>query len=416
MENKELQKKSALQSSLFNLTQKESFYGSLIQEINIKYVSIIPTAAITYNVKNKQYEVYLNADFFLNMTNANRVAVLQHEILHFTNKHLFRLPFMKKDTSQQDRKLFNIGGDMAINQFIQDLPPGGVDVKDWKLDNGEPFPTFRSMEEYVELIKKESKEQKGKEEDKAQGKGEGTKGNVNEKLDQFKEFDQHMWDSLDEDTKNQMLAEAQKIIKRTMEKTSTDHSSLPDSIKDLLQEIDTLTNSINYKNILKNIIKRTVSFSDREDTWHKPNRKFGTYSQGSKVGCVPFLNFYVDTSGSISIVELNQFLKIMSGFLKAGSRSCNLALWHTNMYYKKKYKMGSELDKEVVESGGTDITQAIEDVKKTKPALGIILTDGYFEAVNFKPNTEILWIISVGGNANHPMKHVGKTILLEGLK
>lgn len=409
-------KKKALQSAIYHLTNQQPFYGSLLQELTVKYTDFIPTAGITYNTKQQQYEIYINPNFFLSMTNEERVAVFHHEVLHFTNKHLFRLPFTDKAVSNEDKQLFNIAGDMAINQYITGLPKECVDVKTWKQNDGTPFPTFKNMEEYHDLIKQEDKKQKEQNGKAEKGDGEPSKGNVPDKLSKYKSFDEHFWDNVDEETKKKMLEEAKKIVQRTVEKTSYSHSAVPDSIKDLLQELDTLAAGINYKQLLKACIKRTVSCVDRESTWKKPNKRYGAYSPGTKVGALPLLTCYIDTSGSISITELNSFLHIMSEFLKVGSRYCQLGLWHTNLYYKKKYKLHGELEKDNLQSGGTALQCVLEDIKKSNPNLAIILTDGYYENTNVKTNNEIIFIISVGGNKDHPLKHVGKTILLENLK
>lgn len=394
----------ALQSALYYLCNQQPFYGALLQELVIKYTPGVPTAGISFNKDMDQFEIYLNPEFFCNLTTEQRVAVMHHEILHFTNKHLFRLPFLT--AKEEDRQLYNMAGDMSINQYIPNLPEGCIDVKDWKQEKPgktakdkpteEPFPTFQSMETYYELLKNNKK--------------------ANQKnFEGYKEFDSHDWEQLDEETKKKMLEEAKKVLKRTIEKTSQTHSSVPDSIKDLLQEIETLTSSLNYKQILKQVLKRTVSATDRESTWKRPNKRYGIASPGTKIGMLPKLNFYIDTSGSISHSELNGFLDIMSNFLKVGSRECTLVLWHTAIYYKKKYKLKSQLEQDQVESGGTAINCVLSDIKKSNPNLSIILTDGYYDSSNIKPTSEVLFIISKGGSQNHPLKHIGKTILLEGI-
>lgn len=441
-------KKKALQNAIHYLTQQEAFYGSLLQELTIQYRGDIPTAAITFNQKHQQFEVYINPEFFIHKlgTNEFRRSVLHHEILHFTNKHLFRLPFLKETTPKEERFLFNIAGDMAINQYIQPLPDGCknckdkmtkspeewealhpteedkeacpgkcVNVADWLLDDGTPFPTLQSMETYYELIKKERDKQQKSEDDKKDGKGQGTKGNVLDHLKGYRGFDEHIWDSLDEETKQKMLDEARKVLRRTIEKTSYTHTNVPDSIKDLLQEIDSLAAGLNYKQILRQTIKRTVSATERENTWHKPNRKYGVYSQGSKVGALPKVHFYGDSSGSMSVKEMNQFLHVMSEFLKAGAKTCMLGLWHTNLYYKQKYKLGTNIDKSIFESGGTDVTETIADIRKTKPDLAIIFTDLYFDMPDIRGCPEIIWVVTEGGNKNHKFPKEQKVIYLDKL-
>lgn len=404
--------KNALSSAVYRLTLIERFYGNLLQELTVKRNAMVPTAGITYNTKTLQFEIYINPQYFCTLTPAEMVGVFHHEILHFTNKHLFRLPFLDEKISNTEKKYYNIAADMAINQYIKDLPKGCVDVKEWKLDDGKLFPTYKTMEEYHSLIKHEEEKQNQNNKD-GKGEGKGSKGNVPENLDKYKEFDSHMWDSLDEETKQQMLGEARKLVKRTIEKTSQSHSTVPDSVKDLLEEIETLSAKMNYKRILKEVIKRTVCCSDRESTWRKPNKRYGVYSPGTRVGALPKLEILVDTSGSISITEMNQFFNVISGFLQAGSRTCDLALWHTSLYYKKKYKLYGQLVKEELESGGTDITCALQEIKKSNPNLAIILTDGYYDKSDIKIPSEVIFIISKGGNKDHPMKHLGKTIPLE---
>lgn len=459
----EYDKKQMIFNAVYNLTKQEVFYGGLLQELVIKYDATIPTLCISYNTKESHYQIDINPWFFSKCTPQNRVAVLQHEILHFTNKHIFRFPFLKNTKTEQEMRIDNIAADLAINQYIKDLPNGCelckdvkiksreewkslhstkelenacvgrcLDIKDWVKDDGTPFPTLRSTEEYDSLIKEEFKKQsdkdgkpkpeEGSEESKGMNEGAGpqpgdtTKGTVAQNMKHHKPHDEHRWDSLDEETKKKMLDEAKKIIKRTIEKTSFSHTKVPDSIKDLLQEIDTLSAGLNYKSILKSVIKKTVSCVDRESTWKKPNRRYGVFSPGTKIGQLPALSFYLDTSGSISLKELNLFLKIMSGFLQVGSRHCWLGLWHTNLYYKKKYKLNQELKQDEVQSGGTDPTEALQDIKKTNPNLSVILTDGYYDNVDIKIIGEVLFIISEGGNKNHPLKHLGKTIPIESLK
>lgn len=394
----EAEKKKALESSLYYFLNQQPFMGGMLQELTVKYSTQVPTAGITFDKKTSEFLIYLNPDFFCALSSNERVAVLHHEILHFTNKHLFRLPFL--NAPEEERTLYNIAGDMSINQYINDLPKECVNVKDWthtvsgKL---QPFPTFRSMEEYYELIKNNKKENE-------------------DKLNGFKEFDVHDWEGMDEETKQKMLDEAKKLIKRTIDKTNYDHSRVPDSIKDLLQEIETAASGLNYRQILRNAIKKSVSCTDRQATWKRPNKRYGVVSPGSMMGNLPHLAFFNDSSGSISVTEQNQYLRIMDEFLAVGSRRCTLAFWHTSMYYKKPYRKGQEITPDLIQSGGTDVTCVLQEIKETKPDLSIILTDGYYDRANVEIKSEIIWIISKGGNKNHPMINVGKTIFLDNLK
>jgi predicted metal-dependent peptidase len=415
-------KVKALQSALYYFATEHSFYGTLLQHLPIKFTSQVPTAAITYNPKNEHFEVLLSNDWFCKLKLETRVAVLHHEILHFTNKHLFRFPFMKADN--ETRKIYNIAGDMAINQYIKHLPNGCeqcpprkemlggkvkcenqdcpgicIDVKDWKLDSGEPFPLLRPMEEYYELIKNNQKNNK----QMTDGEGVDT-------------LDQHMWDELSEEEKGKILKKAKEVIKRTIEKTASSHTNVPDGMSDLLQEIETMATSLNCKEILRKAIKQTVCAFDRTSSWKRPNKRYGNYAPGTKTGNLPRLNVYADSSGSISHTEMNVFLGVLEKFMTAGARDCYLGLWHTSLYHKKKFKLRDRFDPEIIQSGGTDVSCVMQDIFETNPDLSVILTDGYFDASDIKVTSEVIWVISEGGQVNHPMKHVGKTFSLTSIK
>jgi predicted metal-dependent peptidase len=456
-------KRKMLSNATYHLSEQEKFYGGLMQELMVKYDSTIPTLCLKFNPKNSEFEVLINPNFFSILSPKERVALLQHEILHFTNKHVFRFPFLKNKTIEMDRFVNNVSADIAINQYIPNLPNGcplcrdvkidspeqfdlvhstpedrykcpskGLDVKEFLKDDGTPFPTLRSTEEYDSLIKEEKKKQEdkdgnpkpkeGSEEAQAMNGGKGakpgetTKGTVAKNLKNANTIDEHAWDSLDEETKKKLLEEAKKLIKRTIEKSQHCYGKELDTFKDLLQELEVLSTSLNEKEILKRIIKKTVSCVDRENTWKKPNRRYGIVAPGTKIGQMPLCSFYNDSSGSISIKEQNTYLNIMEKFLKVGSRNCTLAFWHTNLYYKKKYKLGQVIKPEDIENGGTDITCVFQDIKKSNPNLAIILTDGHYDVCDIKVESEVLFIISEDGNKEHPMKHIGKTILLENIK
>lgn len=421
----ESDKRRALEQAFLYLSQKQPFYGGLLQELTIKYSSQVPTAGVMFDEKNESFNIIVNPDYFVNHLDIDlKVNVLHHEILHFTNKHMFRVPWFKG--TNEEKTVMNIAGDAAINQYLYKTAKGcptcphktmeeyeaskcpgkWIDIKDFKMDDGTPFPAHKDIETYYELLQSEKQKQKG---------NKKTKGNVNEQLDKYVPQDSHEWEKLDEATKEKMINEARKILKRSIEKTQFNHSIVPDSIKDFLTELEVLSVSLDYKRILQDSIKRTVSSSDRENTWTRPNRRYGNIAPGSKLGALPQLTIYQDHSGSISVTEQNIGFRIIDKFLEVGSRKCNLGFWHTELYYKKPYKKGFIIT-EQLESGGTDIECVMKDILDSKPDLALVLTDGYYDKSISEPKTEVIFIISEGGNKDHPMKHIGKTIMLENLK
>lgn len=400
--NKE--KKDAIESAIYWFSTQNPFYAAFLQEVNISYSEQCPSAAICYDKKRNEYKVELNPSFFCALTVEQRIAILQHEVLHFTHGHL--MIFMDITADPKEHKKLNFAGDIAINQYIANLPEGVLDVKMFKDKLGMPFPLYKTMQTYYELLK-EASEKKNK---------DGSNGDPNKELmDKYGTLDEHNWEELTEEEKHKMLTEAKKLIQRTLDKTSREFGDLDQGLKDLLEKIEMDLEGMNYKHILKQVIKKTMSSNDRDSSWKKKNKRYGWYSPGLTNGQSPSMTIYIDTSGSISHKEVSAFLQVVEGFLKAGSKKCKLGLWHTDMYYLAKFKMNDDTEKLPWESGGTDISAPLNSIMKEKPDLAIILTDGCYSACDIKPNTEVLFVISEESAMKHPMCHIGKTISLKGV-
>lgn len=407
--------KKNLQRAMFYFIEDDKFVGTLFQEINLKTTLALPTAAMSFNPKTKTFEAYFNPFFFNMWDLEQQKGIIKHEIMHFTHDHLRRFDFSDKEK----RELYNICADMAINQYIKALPPGGVNVNDFKLDSGEPFPKFRTTEEYIELIQNNKSAQDKVNQFKEKGKGNKKGTGDGEHTDddgRGQHSDVHDWNELTEEEKKQAAEEMKTLIKRTMEKTQYGLDRVPGGIKDLLKTIDVFLDKFNAKKVLQDVIRKNASCSDRSNTWKKPNKRYGSYAPGTTLGKVPKLVIYQDTSGSRSTTELNVDRKIIDQFLKAGTRKCDLALWHTALYLKRKHKLNQELNPNEVQAGGTSINCVISDINANQPDLSIILTDGYYDWNGTKPKSEVLVVIVDKGEVNHPMKDIVKTIQLNNLK
>jgi predicted metal-dependent peptidase len=178
-----------------------------------------------------------------------------------------------------------------------------------------------------------------------------------------------------------------------------------------LQDIEARRAELNYRQLILAAIKKHASGFDREYSWSRRSRRFGSKAPGTRNGDLPFLANYIDTSGSISIQEANDFLEIIDNFLRVGSRKCQLNLWHTSLYYSERYRLGDRLDKSVFESGGTDLEDTMRHIQKHQPDLSIILTDGCYCDVDveswLRPGEhfpQTLFIISRDGTEDHPFK------------
>jgi predicted metal-dependent peptidase len=230
-----------------------------------------------------------------------------------------------------------------------------------------------------------------------------------------KEFDSHNWEGGTEE--QDMMDATEELVKRAMQKRGLTFDKVPGFIQELLTDIEARRSELNYRQLILSAIKKHTTGSDRLNTWSKPSRRYGNIAPGTRNGPLPKLENFIDTSGSISVQEANDFLGIIDNFLQVGHRKCKLGLWHTALYRNEPYKLGDRLDRSIIQSGGTDVGPVLKYISEAKPDLSIILTDGCFSDVDIEsmlpPNTlfpQVLWIISQDGHEDHPLKRVGATL------
>lgn len=436
-----------LATAIFHVVKLNTFMGSVLQCMNITYTHILPTAGVMFNAEVKRWDLMINPYFFCRRLNKEqREAVLLHELYHITHKHPLRVPFMNLSTHK--RQLMNIAMDMAINQFIKNLPDGcpecppresyqpcknkdccgrGIFLKDFydtdpKTNKQIPWDSKREAEYYYEKLLERfddpdpnDQNQQGQGDGSGSGDGQnqgqgqpgGNAGGGAQTGDMPNTTDVHNWDGSAEE--KDMLEATEDLVKRAMIKTRFSHDDLPGHIKELLAHIEQRKAQLNYKALILAAMKKSLPANFRVKSWTRKSRRFGNKSPGNKNGEQPKLDNYVDTSGSISIEEANEFLDIVDEFLRVGAKECMLNMFHTSNYYREKYKRGQRIKREDIQSGGTDLNDSMKQIAKYRPDLAIFLTDGYYSHVDTKalvgkngrfPNT--VFIISKQGTVDHP--------------
>jgi len=436
------EQKQGLQTAIFATTKTNPFMGSVLQCMNITFSHMLPTAGVMFNPEIKRWDLLINPYFYCRKLNdKQRKGVLLHELYHITHKHPLRVPFMKLSTHK--RQLMNIGMDMAINQYIQDLPDGcpqcppsqpgsrnpcenpdccgsGIFIKDFfdtdkKTGKQTQWEPRKTAEYYYEKLMERFQDpdpQDGK--DQGQGGGgkgqDGNGGGGADTGDLPKTVDVHHWDGSAEE--RDMLEATEDLVKRAMIKSRFGHDELPGHIKELLEHIKQRKAELDYKRLILQAMKSSLPANFRIKSWTRKSRRFGNKAPGNKNGDQPKLDNYIDTSGSISIEEANSFLDIVDEFLKVGAKKCMLNMFHTQNYYRKEYKRGTKIKREDIQSGGTCLEESFRIIAKDRPDLAIFLTDGYYSNIDTKklvgangrfPNT--VFIISKDGTVDHPFKN-----------
>jgi predicted metal-dependent peptidase len=364
--------------------QAKPFYAHFIQNCEREFDDKIPTLGVYITDK---IHLVINTEFFLSKTNVERIALLEHEILHLVMNHLIRF-------KPKHHQVWNMACDIAINQYIDHLPKDGLTYQQFKLKPGMETEYY-----YKELMKNAKFVQMcgdgdgtcsscgGTGKDKTGGtcpdcKGTGKSGGIGT-IDDHK-----IWDK---SNANKDLSK--EVVKGTIKqsiKNIKDYGNLPGDIQAELNKI-LKEDLVNWKRELNRFINR-ATIVRMAMTRKRPNRRYDAYEGNKNIYKLKLL-IGLDTSGSIADDTLAQFFGQIERIKTLGFdiqvAECDAAVGKVYKYTKPPKKVSGR--------GGTCFKPVFEYAEKYKPDIVIYLTDGYADK-NWKNRTPTLWVICPGGD------------------
>ena len=348
----------------------------------------VPTACT--NGRDEKY----GRSFVEGLTDAQLRFLVLHEVYHKLYQHLTTW----KHLYDKNPQLANIACDHVINIKISDDNKDGfatmpTDKKGQRM--GVYDERFRGMDAAAvyNILKQENP-----------NSGSGGTGTG---------FDEHDWDgaeSIPDDEKQALKRELDEAIRQ---------GALMAGKLGLGQDRDLaamLETKVDWREALREFISTTCAGNDYS-TWRRPNRRFvssGYYLPSGISEQVGELVIAIDTSGSIGMRELGQFLGEVKAICDTVHPSCIRVLyWDTAVCAMEKY-VGSEIDNIVSSTkpsggGGTNVEcvpQYLAEHSITPQAV-VVLTDGYLGSSWGQWTVPVLWCI-VGGN--RITANCGKTI------
>lgn len=349
------------------------FFSTLCTSLEVVITDEVPTAGTDGR------KLYINKAFFFGLTEAERIFLLAHETLHVAYLHPLR-------GQGKDQEIFNDACDYVINAELKQR-------KFSFIESGLYDPQYAGMsaeEVYEKLIQNPNYKPQCSMPDILSPNGKPNSPVLTE--EQAKAIEQEVMAKV---TQAAMMAE--------MSKQS---GSIPSRIKRTLEELS--KPKVNWKAVLSRF------FSDMNKanySWSKPNRKYlPMYLPKLHSTNLGRVDFAIDTSGSITADQFNQFVSEVHGVLKMlnpneiGVYQFDHALQGNNIVrnvrdiIKLPFKGG----------GGTSPECAIEEFIKNKAQALIVLTDGYFNGRRLTdPKRPVVWVIYANESFIPPF---GKTV------
>jgi predicted metal-dependent peptidase len=306
--------RSKVRLMLDKLSKGWGFYASVLYQMPMIEKSSLPTMATDGK------SIFYNAEFTDALSEAELDGVKVHEAYHRILKHHLRM-------GKRDAELWNIACDYAINPIIIQsglvLPEGAlIDAK------------FKGMsaEKIYDLLKEDQGDDgnggggSGQPQPQAWGNVEDQGGDMSE--DQIKS---------EEATINAQVVMAVNSMK-------TEAGKLPANIKEIIDEMK--RSQIDWKDVLR----RFVGGDQPEGySYRRPNRRQWYLNEvvtpvSNKIGCGDIV-VGIDTSGSVSSIELSHFLGELNAIAESsGAESVTIITCDYDVQDVVRYEKGDQIE------------------------------------------------------------------------
>ena len=374
----------------------EPYYGFFLIMLNKTWRQDLPTAGVSKNGIN--YQLAINEEFWTSLSEEHQLGLLKHELLHIAFGHLTSFG------SFSDKKLANVAMDMEINQYIDTdwLPKGGIMIEDYEDLNLDRKAGCRYYYKKLQELQQEKDKN-------------GTCGNepMDKLLDDIANGDvpdHSTWeefDDLSEAEKKLIDKQLQKVLSDAKEQTVKKRGSIPGEIEGVITIEEIVAPKFDWRGYMRRFTGISTKVFTKKIR-RKENRKFPE-SPGLKLKMKQHMLLGIDTSGSVSDSELQEFMSEIHHIYKAGV-DVTIIQCDTSINSIEPYKGKNELT--VSGRGGTEFDPVLEyynENQKRYTSL-VYFTDGECNT-HVKPKGHVLWVLSERSNMNESLP--GKVIKLE---
>lgn len=329
--------------------------------------------------------------------------VILHENLHKAFKHLTTW----KKLHDEDARLANAACDYVINLMLVEMDPNEVFIA-MPRRNGKQIglldQRFKGMhtKQVFDILKQEQVE--------GGDFGDGDEGG----------FDEHDWEGA-----QKLSDEDKKVLEREIDQALRQGQIAHNKVVGaggggLNRELGDLLNpQVDWREVLREFVK-SVCNKKEASSWRRVNRRYLATDTlmptliGESIGSIAI---GVDTSGSIGVEELNEFLSEIKSICEdVNPNKLDLMYWDGEVAQHEVYEASDVTN--VTSStkprggGGTDPTCVIRYMKDKaiKPEVIVMFTDGCIDKWGDDWDAPILWVISNGAFASDVYAPVGKTI------
>ncbi len=391
-----MDKQRSLSKISKELMLKEPYYGFFLIMLNKVWRKDLPTAGVSKNGIN--FQLAINEDFWTSLSEMHQMGLLKHELLHIAFGHLTSFKSFK------NKRLANVAMDMEINQFIDKdwLPEGGIDINNYEDLNLERKAGCRYY--YDKLNQFQDEKDKN-----------GTCGNdeMDELLDQVANGevpDHSTWEEfedLSEAEQKLIEKQLQKVLADAKEQTIKKRGNIPGEIEGVIVVEEIVPPKFDWRGYIRRFTGVSTKVFTKKIR-RKENRRYEE-NPGLKIKMRQHMLLAIDTSGSVSDSELQEFMGEIHHIYKTGV-DVTIMQCDTSIRSIEPYKGKNEIN--VAGRGGTEFDPVLDyyNANQKKYTSLVYFTDGEC-CTSVVPKGNVLWVLSERSHMNEDLP--GKVIKLE---
>ena len=391
-----MDKQQSLSKISKELMLKEPYYGFFLIMLNKMWRKDLPTAGVSKNGIN--YQLAINEEFWTSLSEKHQMGLLKHELLHIAFGHLVSFG------SFRNKKLANVAMDMEINQYIDPeyLPDGGIDINNYEDLNLDIKAGCRYYYDKLQQLKDEK--------DKNGTCGNEEMDKLLDNIDNGDVPDHSTWeefDDLSEAEKKLIEKQLQKVLSDAKEQTIKKRGNVPGEIQGVIIIEEIVKPKFDWRSYVRRFSGTSTKVFTKKIR-RKENRRYDE-NPGLKIKMKQHMLLAIDTSGSVSDTELNEFMNEIHHIYKAGV-DITIVQCDTSINSIEEYKGKNELN--VKGRGGTEFDPVLDyyNANQKKYTSLVYFTDGECYT-SVKPKGRILWVLSERSSMNESLP--GHVIKLE---
>jgi len=409
-----MDKQQSLSKISKELMLKEPYYGFFLIMLNKVWRKDLPTAGVSKNGIN--FQLAINEEFWTGLSEMHQMGLLKHELLHIAFGHLTSFKSFK------DHRLANIAMDMEINQYIDEnwLPKGGINIDDYEdlnLDRKAGCRYYYDKLQQAQEKKKEDGTSGDSNFDKLcdsmeQGQNtvtiqvsEGENGEMQITLPDHSTWEE--FEDISEAEKKLIEKQLQKVLSDAKEQTVKKRGNVPGEIEGVIVIEEIVPPKFDWRGYIRRFTGVSTKIFTKKIR-RKENRRYEE-NPGLKIKMRQHMLLAIDTSGSVSNSELQEFMGEIHHIYKAGV-DVTIMQCDTSIRSIEPYKGKNEIN--VVGRGGTEFDPVLDyyNANQKKYTSLVYFTDGecYTSVI---PKGNVLWVLSERSNMNESLP--GKIIKLE---